>query len=105
MTIRTTGKGAGLTDSWSWGRFWENGVALVGMCVREGMQGVQTRLGELGVLVFFGKRVLGGGGGGIGKGSKGKGGEGRGGGGGGGVNKPGLMSLLYRRKWAFVYGS
>ncbi|CAD6593126.1 MAG: hypothetical protein ASARMPREDX12_006852 [Alectoria sarmentosa] len=46
MTIRTTGKGAGNTDTWSWGQFWEVGVALAGMCVREGKAGVQTELGE-----------------------------------------------------------
>ena len=47
MTIRTTGRGSGNTDVWSWGRLWEVGVALVGVCVREGKEGVQGRLGEL----------------------------------------------------------
>ncbi|CAF9918332.1 MAG: hypothetical protein ALECFALPRED_000647 [Alectoria fallacina] len=50
MTIRTTGKGAGHTDTWSWGQFWEVGIALAGMCVREGKEGVQTRLGDNGWL-------------------------------------------------------
>lgn len=47
ITIRTTGKGAGRTDVWSWGQFWEGAVAVAGMCVREGKEGVQTGLGEL----------------------------------------------------------
>lgn len=46
MTIRTTGEGAGFTDTWSWAKFWEVGVALAGMCVRESKEGVQTQLGE-----------------------------------------------------------
>ena len=54
MTIRTTGRGAGNSDVWAWGRFWEVGVALVGMCVKGGMEGVQTGLGELGGSVWFG---------------------------------------------------
>lgn len=47
ITIRTTGKGAGRTDMWSWGQFWEGAVAVAGVCVREGKEGVQTGLGEL----------------------------------------------------------
>ncbi|CAD6571069.1 MAG: hypothetical protein ASARMPRED_004192 [Alectoria sarmentosa] len=42
--------GAGNTDTWSWGQFWEVGVALAGMCVREGKEGVQTELGDNGWL-------------------------------------------------------
>ena len=32
---------------------WETGVALAGMCVREGKEGVQTGLGELGRFFFL----------------------------------------------------
>ena len=46
VTIRTTGKGDGHTDVYSWGRFWEVAVALVGVCVAAGKEGVETRLGE-----------------------------------------------------------
>lgn len=46
FTIRTTGDGPGRADVWSWANFWEVGVALVGMCVREGKEGVETVLGE-----------------------------------------------------------
>lgn len=56
MTIRTTGKGSGNTDLWSWERFWEVGVALVGMCVREGKEGVQTGLGECSYLLTYPRR-------------------------------------------------
>ena len=66
MTIRTTGKGAGYTDTWSWGQFWEVGIALAGMCVREGKEGVQTHLGELvWRLLCPGMEAVGGGGGGF----------------------------------------
>ena len=51
ITIRTTGMGLGETDTWSWGKFWEVGAALVGVCVSKGKEGVQTRLG--GFLFFF----------------------------------------------------
>lgn len=51
LTIRTTGKGVGNTDHWSWGQFWEVGVALVGVCVGVGKEGVETGLGEF--LCFF----------------------------------------------------
>ena len=46
MTIRSTGKGQGRSDMWSWGKLWEVGVALTGVCARDGKEGVQTRLGE-----------------------------------------------------------
>ena len=50
ITIRTTGPEPGYSDTWSWGRMWEVAVALVGVCVREGKMGVQTGLGEWGLV-------------------------------------------------------
>ncbi|KAL9065078.1 MAG: hypothetical protein Q9161_008462 [Pseudevernia consocians] len=50
ITIRTTGTGDGHTDVWTWSKMWEVAVALLGMCVREGKEGVETLLGDYGYL-------------------------------------------------------
>lgn len=43
MTIRTIGG----QDFSKWDLFWDEAVALVGMCARRGLKGVASRLGEL----------------------------------------------------------